>query len=293
MLKKIRSYNFDVHEKLIFFGGVYSNAEALKAFLELMDNEEVSMEHLFHSGDLLAYCSSPKIVIQLMKEKGINSILGNVEQQIVQDQSDCGCNFKEGSLCDTLSNQWYQFTKNQIDTDDKEYLSSFSDLIKIRYRQTNILLCHGSPNHISKYLFNSSSADEFYQTIDKSFNDIDIIISGHSGLPFCRFINEKLWINTGALGMPANDGTNRTWFVELSQEGTTIHYQLRSLIYDFKKEAELMRQNKLPEPYAKALETGLWPSLDILPEKEKNQTAIPIKEFKGKLIINNNKKDQQ
>ncbi|MDD0852171.1 metallophosphoesterase family protein [Halobacteriovorax sp. GB3] len=290
-MKKIRSFNFENHKKLIFFGGVYSNAEAFKAFLELMDNEEVSMDRLFHSGDLLAYCSSPKEVIQLIKERDINSILGNVEQQIVQEKSDCGCNFNEGSLCDTLSNQWYQFAKNQIDKKDKEYLSTFSDLIKIRYHQSNILLCHGSPNQISKYLFNSSRPEEFEKTIDQSLSDIDIIISGHSGIPFCRFINEKLWINTGALGMPANDGTNRTWFVELNQEGTTIHYQLRSLIYDFEKEAELMRQNQLPEQYAKALETGLWPSLDILPEKEKDQTAIPIKEFKGKLIINN--KDQQ
>jgi len=32
----------------------------------------------------------------------------------------------------------------------------------------------------------------------------------------------------------------------------------------------------LAEGYAKALETGLWPSLDILPESERNQTGLPI-----------------
>jgi predicted phosphodiesterase len=34
----------------------------------------------------------------------------------------------------------------------------------------------------------------------------DVIITGHCGLPFNDVQNEKMWLNPGVMGMPANDG---------------------------------------------------------------------------------------
>jgi hypothetical protein len=39
-----------------------------------------------------------------------------------------------------------------------------------------------------------------------------------------------------------------------------------------------MRGAGLPESYRKALATGLWPSLDVLPERERAGTGRPITE---------------
>lgn len=37
-----------------------------------------------------------------------------------------------------------------------------------------------------------------------------------------------------------------------------------------------MRAESLPEGYARALETGLWPSLVVLPPAERAATRLPI-----------------
>jgi hypothetical protein len=37
-----------------------------------------------------------------------------------------------------------------------------------------------------------------------------------------------------------------------------------------------MRERGLPEGYARGLETGLWPNLDILPAAERQRTGLPI-----------------
>ena len=37
-----------------------------------------------------------------------------------------------------------------------------------------------------------------------------------------------------------------------------------------------MRERGLPEGYARGLESGLWPNLDILPAAERQRTGMPI-----------------
>jgi len=68
--------------------------------------------------------------------------------------------------------------------------------------------------------------------------------------------------------MPANDGTPRVWFSVLAPSDDGIAIEHHALGYDFPAAAEKMRQRGLFEGYADALETGLWPSCDILPPKE-------------------------
>jgi pyruvate-formate lyase-activating enzyme len=86
----------------------------------------------------------------------------------------------------------------------------------------------------------------------------------------------KLWHNPGAIGMPANDGTPRVWYSRLSVGESGIEVRLVSLKYDVHSAARKMRQSGLPEGYAAALETGLWPSCDILPNQELGLTGQPI-----------------
>ncbi len=57
-----------------------------------------------------------------------------------------------------------------------------------------------------------------------------------------------------------------------------------SLDYDYASAAQKMRAAGLPEGYARALETGFWPSLDILPQAERERTgqAINVDQLNGR-----------
>jgi hypothetical protein len=93
----------------------------------------------------------------------------------------------------------------------------------------------------------------------------DGVIAGHAGIPFARRAGDRLWLNAGAIGMPANDGTPRVWFALLTPEPDGIRVEILPLAYDHETAARRMREKRLPEGYARALASGLWPSLDVLP----------------------------
>ncbi|MGB0670138.1 MAG: metallophosphoesterase family protein, partial [Rhodospirillales bacterium] len=122
---------------------------------------------------------------------------------------------------------------------------------------------------ISRFLFASQPDAAF----DAEFEalGVDLVLAGHAGLPFARTSGERLWLNAGVIGMPANDGDPRGWFLTLDDAGGHAFHRLD---YDWRSAALDMRFNGLPEPYARALETGLWPSLDVLPAAERAATGL-------------------
>src|SRR3954463_6078890 len=84
--------------------------------------------------------------------------------------------------------------------------------------------------------------------------------------------------------MPANDGPPRVWFSVLSPgpEPRTLVVEHLALAYDHGTAATKMRATGLPEGYADALTSGLWPSCDMLPSQEAQAQGVPLKP--GKLV---------
>jgi hypothetical protein len=76
--------------------------------------------------------------------------------------------------------------------------------------------------------------------------------------------------------MPANDGTPRVWFSLLTPRPDGILIEHHALGYDFVTAARKMRQAGLPEGYAGALETGLWPSCDVLTPAELPKRGVRL-----------------
>ncbi len=100
--------------------------------------------------------------------------------------------------------------------------------------------------------------------------------AGHSGIPFSQVLGRRLWHNPGAIGLPANDGTPRVWYSVITPSGEAIRIEHVALAYDGETAAAKMRARGLPEGYAEALETGLWPSLEVLPPAERARTGAPL-----------------
>ena len=114
--------------------------------------------------------------------------------------------------------------------------------------------------------------------------DVDIILAGHCGLPFSQTSEGKAWLNSGALGMPANDGTDRVWYMELHVLEGQIVATHHTFEYDTHEPSARMREEKLPQEYARTLLTGIWDSNEILPEEETNQEGQKIK-LDGQSIV--------
>lgn len=93
----------------------------------------------------------------------------------------------------------------------------------------------------------------------------------------------KVWLNSGALGMPANDGTPRVWFTTIKKKENDFEIQFHALDYDYLLQQTKMVELNLPKVYANTLQTGLWDSTEVLRSEEVALTGKRI-DLKGKIF---------
>lgn len=261
--------------RLLLFGGVYSNLQALEKLISIANEEHIAPENCICTGDITGYCAQPEETIQLFKTWGALSIAGNVELQLANDSEDCGCDFKAGSRCDSFSKTWFPFTKGYLSDESLKWISRLPEHISFDYGVKKATVVHGNYGNTSEFIFASNASD----SKEKCFQETEsaVIIAGHCGLPFHQSIKEKLWLNPGVIGMPANDGTTRAWYMVLELDKGELNYTHRSFEYDYGTAQQLMFKNHLPEEYADTLSSGIWDNMEILPELEKMGQGIPIR----------------
>lgn len=256
--------------KMLLFGGVYSNLQALEALIAIAERENIAPENCICTGDIVGYCAQPEETVQLFKKWGAKSILGNVEIQLRDNEDNCGCDFRAGSRCDGFSKEWYPYAKDKLSKDSIDFISSLPDHISFRYSEKNTMIVHGSYDYVSEYVFKSTP----WEVKERNFSESEsqLIIAGHCGLPFYHENEDKLWLNPGVIGMPANDGLQTTWYAILDENGFNHH----QLSYDNRTAHKLMLNEKLPIEYARTLITGIWDNTEILPPIESGLQGFGI-----------------
>lgn len=257
----------ELHGKVLLFGGVYSNLEALTAIQDIAKQKDIDSSNIINTGDIVGYCADPDLCVQEIKNWGIHNIAGNVELNLKDGAHDCGCNFDEGSRCDTFSKQWYPYAQSKISPDSMKFIEHVPEFLRFRYAGKNCLVLHGGLEDVSQFIFKSTSAQVKQDIFEKT--KADVIIAGHAGIPFYQNIGTRTWLNPGVIGMPANDGTPRVWYAELD-DSTDFEFSILSLEYDNRTASEKMKVNPLPLTYAQTLDTGIWDNVEILPLTERN-----------------------
>ncbi|MDX1668696.1 MAG: metallophosphoesterase family protein [Limnobacter sp.] len=258
-------------ETLLVFGGCYSNLQATMALIEQAKALGIRPEHSICTGDVVAYCAQPEQTVQALREWGCHVLMGNCEESLSMGYNDCGCGFEEGSACDVLSNQWFEFSTRYTSDAHKQWMGRLPSNLRFSWGGQRFSVVHGSPASLNEFVFPSMPDSVFNAHIEQT--QADVVLCGHSGLPFTKKVQQGVWFNAGAIGMPANDGQAHTWFGLIHKQEGGFLFEHRALHYDQQEAARIMRSNHLNNGYAKALTTGLWPSLDILPEAEKAMTG--------------------
>lgn len=260
--------------EILVFGGVYSNLEALIAIKEIADAACIPAQNIICTGDVVAYCADAEACVQMVKNWGIHVIAGNVELQLRNGEDNCGCEFNENSRCDIFSRNWYPYAKEQLSSDSINWMHDLPDFLTFEYASKKVTVVHGSYHHVSEYIF--ASTDWTIKRNNFIDSNSDIILAGHCGLPFNQSNNNQLWLNSGVIGMPANDGTTRVWYAVLNDVGQQFSFIHHSLKTDFTPTIEKMLTHRLPHEYAHTLKTGLWDNCEILPSTETTQRGIEI-----------------
>jgi predicted phosphodiesterase len=263
-----------LRQSLLFFGGPYGNLQALAALRAVAEELALPPSSIICTGDTVAYCALPAETIETIREWGIQVVAGNVELQLANDAEDCGCNFIKGSVCDQLSERWFAFANSQVTDEQRAWMLSLPRSLTVQFGGRKIGVVHGSQANVSEFLFRSSPWEK--KRPNFAIMECDIIVGGHCGIPFIEPHQDKLWVNAGVIGMPANDGTRRGWYLLANEREDDLQFSLRSFDYDSEQAARLLDEEELPCEYASTLRTGLWCSMENLPVEERAFQGIPL-----------------
>lgn len=271
--------------RLLIAGGVYGNWQAFAHLLTIAQTHNIADDNIILTGDLLAYCADgAKVAAHVRQHLASKAIIirGNCERALAEQLDDCACGFAPDSLCKTLSEAWYEHAKETIDDETKAWMGRLPPRVNLNYAGKQFAIIHGGADADNTFIFASTpdKAAHVKKLASDSGDEIDGVICGHCGIPFTEVIGDnKLWHNSGAVGMPANDGTSRVWCsiwdeAKDGKDGIKIHHH--PFEYDYNNTIAAMQAAGLPSAYQKTLANGIFPSDSILPEAEKQQQGQPL-----------------
>jgi hypothetical protein len=208
--------------------------------------------------------------------------MGNCEESLATGRQDCGCGFESGTSCSLLAESWYGFCQERLSENAKAWMGSLPHGIQFKLNGLKFRLVHGAVSSINRFLFESSLLSEKHEELELS--EADVVIGGHAGIPFGQIITgNRFWLNSGVVGMPANDGTRDGWYLQLEPSNSCVLCSWRRLAYDAMGAHRNMLQSGLDNGYADALINGQWPSMDVLPMQERTHQGRAIEPWSMKL----------
>ncbi|MDH3219251.1 MAG: metallophosphatase family protein [Gammaproteobacteria bacterium] len=263
----------DIDQEMLVFGGPYSNLAATTAMRQRARDAGIAADRVICTGDLVAYCAEPAETLELIRDWGIHVVMGNCEEALAFNEPDCGCGFEEGSSCSTLASTWYRYADLRVASGLRRWMRGLSRSIAFEMSGMRFRAVHGSLSSINAFVFASSDAEAKIAQIREA--SADVVIGGHSGIPFGQRIDHCFWLNAGVIGMPANDGGSHGWYMLIDPTGERPMVSWHRLEYDYEISRDATIAAGMIE-YGQALASGLWPSIDILPDTERRQRGQPL-----------------
>jgi putative phosphoesterase len=232
--------------RIITFSDIHSNIPALNNIIKEVEKETV--DNVFCLGDLVGYGPRPNEVINKIRELKIPTIMGNYDEGVGYEKGECGCAYITAieKSNGQISIDW---TTKRVTPKNKEFLKTLHEKIQLDINGYNVLLVHGSPRRINEYLYEDRPEGSLKRILEDI--DIDVLLCGHTHIPYHRVIDGVHIINDGSVGKP-KDGDPRACYVviDLSDE---ISIEFKRVKYPIKKVTKEIKRFGLPSVYAEAL----------------------------------------
>ena len=237
--------------RIAIFSDIHGNLPALDAVLaDLAAQSEI--ERTYCLGDLVGYAPFPNEVTERIRASGIPTIVGNYDDGTGFDRDDCGCAYKEPEA-KALGDRSFAWTKAHVTEENKSFLRALPREIRLTLAGVRILLVHGSPRRVNEYLYEDRPVASFQRLAAAS--DADVIVFGHTHIPYTKRVDGVLFVNIGSVGKP-KDGDPRACYIilELRDGNVDVHY--RRVAYPVETVADAIRRSELPDAFATMLESG-------------------------------------
>ena len=234
--------------KLLIISDIHSNYEALLAVAHAEKVDEI-----WCLGDLVDYGPEPAEVVQWVRHHASQCVLGNHDYALAFN-ADCGCAPKFRRLSE-LSRK---MNRALLSPEQVDFLRDLPRSKDVETGGHRFHLSHGAPDgDLYRYDLIPDASDAVLIELCRKI-DADFILCGHTHFPMVRKIDNKVFVNPGAVGLQ-HDGNWRASYAIWSNGKVKLH----RVKYDEEKCAAKLRASQLPpdaaEQLARIIETGKGP----------------------------------
>lgn len=224
-----------------FISDIHGNLPALEA--ALTDARVRGAEKIYCAGDLTGYGPFPAEVCRVLAGNKITTIIGNYDAKVIaalHRSADLKGAMKPGKR------KILEWTSRQIGGDTRRFLSSLPAL----HRETlgcefELLMVHGSPVSLEDGIYPSITPYGLKRKL--AGTSVDILVCGHTHIPFVRRVAGTLVVNCGSAGHPVDGDPRPAYALVKIQQGRPP--SARIIRFDYPK-AELFRaieRSSLPQ----------------------------------------------
>jgi predicted phosphodiesterase len=221
--------------KIALISDIHANLPALESALEIAG--EMGAERLVVAGDVVGDGPHPVQVISRLRDAAAECVRGNVDRRVLRMA--LGHKKLTGKLNarkSPQSNRAWTALQLRNSEQDLEWLSARPPELRTRAAGHELLVVHGSPLGDTDYIYPSITPDGLaskLRTLEGARPEI--LVCGHSHVPFSRDVDGVLVINCGSAGRSA-DGDPRGSLVLLELEaGAPARVQMLRFAYDMER----------------------------------------------------------
>jgi putative phosphoesterase len=201
--------------KIAIISDIHANLEALEAFPETCDE-------LWVLGDLVNYGPSPREVIRIVSDRATVVIRGNHDNSVgCGEDPRCSLRYRE------MAQATGEFTASVLNDTEKRYLASLPLTASRVVDGKRFVLFHATPRDP---LFEYCGPDSPEWIGCAESVSADVLLVGHTHLPFVQEGRGRTIANPGSLGQPKNGSPEPCYAI---WDGTRI--ELKTFPYPYEK----------------------------------------------------------
>jgi predicted phosphodiesterase len=229
--------------RLLVVSDVHSNLTALERVIEDAGGFDV----VVCAGDIVGYGPDPGDCVERLKGLDVRSVTGNHDLGVTAGE-------RPTSHFNVHAAAAIEINRRLLNGAQLIWLEGLPKGLDLDIDGVKASIFHGSPDRpIWEYVFPSEAelrAGEFFEAIGA-----DLIILGHTHVPFVHRLDGRVLMNPGSVGQP-RDGDPRASYMLVDVADGVIEVAYRRVEYDIESVASRITRLGIPEILAVRLFSG-------------------------------------
>lgn len=215
-------------------GDIHGNKYALESVLKDIDSKNI--DFIVSTGDLVGYMPYPNEVIELIRKNRVVVVQGNHDRAIAECKKISTNEIEKMTDEDIQKKASRAFTNWVLTDENRTYLKNLTSKLSLEVEGVKVVIVHGSPMSIDEYLYED---EEKLSKLTEVIHE-DVIICGHTHVPYSLTVKDKVFINAGSVGKPKHGDYHSTYVVVEIKDGVVCssiekaNYDVELMVRDIK-----------------------------------------------------------